>query len=239
MAETLQLTHTLGRTGWQVAHAGGAAEFALAAVGQCFAQRRLLFNLPLLWKLRSLWTTGMSGIDPRALRLAMCVDERVRVSGAQLQVRFRVPLVQKKALLHRAGGRAFARALSEHGNPDRQGKDLHGTLPLPAQRGTDPHLPAPGDGLAWRVHALSAEGVSSFRKLAKGFARLPKGTQVQIRVIARSSRSPRELRAGFPLRVDLRLDPSVGYLTLVPLRRLVIAPLTDDAHDAEGDGAAA
>lgn len=60
MAETLLLAHTVGRKGWEVAHAGGSAEFALAAVGHCFVHRRLLFNLPLLWRLRKLWHAGVT-----------------------------------------------------------------------------------------------------------------------------------------------------------------------------------
>lgn len=201
MAETLLLTHTLGRAGWDVAHGGGAGEFALAAVGQCVVQRRLLFNLPLLWRLRTLWQQGMGALDPRVLRLALCVDERVRVSGARLDVSLTAPAEQ--------GARAVT---------------VDTSFALSVVRERDARLPAAGDGLAWRVHALTADGAKAFRKLARAFAQLPRGTEVALRASARDSRSPAVLRAAFPLRIDVLFDAAQGYVTLVPLRELALAP---------------
>lgn len=204
MAETLLLAHTIGRTGWDVAHAGGAAEFALAAVGQCFVHRRLLFNLPLLWRLRSLLHADITTLDPRALRLAMYVDERVRVSGVRLDVTITAPA---------AGDGGAAMTLVE------------AALPLAAVRERDARLHAAGKGMAWRVHALGAEGVKNFRRLARALAGLTRDARVVLRASARESRSPAALRAAFPLRIDLVFDAAEGYVTLVPLRELV---LTDD-----------
>ncbi len=207
MAETLQLTHAMGRTGWEVAHAGDDGAFALAAVGHCFAQRRRMLNLPLLWRLRRLWLGGMTALDPRVLRLAVCVDPRVRVSGARVEVRAELPDDGSGSARTRRGSASIPA--------------LQATLPLAALRGGDNGLP-PVDGLAWRVHALSAEGARAFRKLAAAFVDLPRGAQITVRVGARDSRAPAELRAAFPLRIDLLLDPADGWLTLVPLRRLAL-----------------
>jgi hypothetical protein len=196
MAETLQLTHTVGRAGWDVAHAGGRSEFALAALGLCFAHRRLMFNLPLLWKLRALWNAGVADLDPRALRLALSVDRRVRVSGAGIDV----------ALTPASGGT----------------KPLAVSLPLVAARAADDRLPPADDGLDWRVLALSADGVKAFRKLARGLAGLPKGTLVELTASAKESKAPAALRRGYPLRVELLLDPAAGWLTLVPQRSIEV-----------------
>ena len=215
MAETLQLTHTLGRTGWDIAHAGGAGEFALAAIGHCFAQRRLLLNLPLLWRLRKLWQGGIAAIDPRALRLAVCVDERVRVSGARLDVAIEppadVPGERSDAAAKPARARKSSRAVQI-------------ALPLAVVRERDAWLPAASPGLAWRVHALSADGVTGFRKLVRALAQLPRGATVRLTVSARDSRAPASLRRAFPLRVDLLLAADDGYLTLIPARELSLEP---------------
>lgn len=204
MAETLLLTHTLGRAGWEVAHAGGASEFALAAVGQCFVRRRLLFNLPLLWRLRTLWRDGMAALDPRALRLALYVDERVRASGASLEVGLSRPAA--------AGVRAPAPVEIELG--------------LAQLRERDDRLPPPEPGHAWRAYALGPEGVKAFRRLARAFADLPPGSEVTLRARLRESRSPRELRDGFPLRVEMLLEADHGYITLVPKKLLPIDEAT-------------
>jgi len=203
MAETLLLTHTLGRAGWDVAHAGGASEFALAAIGQCFVKRRLLFNLPLLWRLRTLWRDGMAALDPRALRLALYVDERVRVSGASIDVELRRPA---------AGARAAAPVVV--------------ALPLAPVRERDDPLPPAEPGHAWRAYALGPDGVKAFRRLARAFADLPPGSEVTLRAHLRESRSPRELRDGFPLRVELLLEADRGYITLVPKKLLKIEEVT-------------
>lgn len=203
MAETLLLTHTLGRAGWDVAHAGGASEFALAAIGQCFVKRRLLFSLPLLWRLRTLWRDGMAALDPRALRLALYVDERVRVSGASIEVELRRPV---------AGARAAV--------------PVAVALPLVQVRERDEQLPPAEPGHAWRAYALGAEGVKAFRRLARAFADLPPGSEVTLRARLRESRSPRELRDGFPLRVELLLEADHGYITLVPKKLLQIEEAT-------------
>ena len=201
MAETLLLAYEFGRSGWDVAHAGSAGAFALAAVGQCFVQRRLLFDLLLLWRLRRLWRSGMTQLDPRALRLAVCVDRRVAVSGARVDITLAAP----------ADGSARPMTLVE------------AALPFAAVRARDPRLPAAGDGLAWRVHALAAEGVAGFRQLARALAAVDRGAHVALRAAVRRSRSPAALRAAFPLRIDLQLDADEGYVTLVPLRELVLA----------------
>jgi hypothetical protein len=133
LTETLLLTHTLGRAGWEVAHAGGASAFALAAVGQCFVRRRLLFNLPLLWRLRTLWRDGMAALDPRALRLALYVDERVRASGASLEVGLSRPAA--------AGVRAPAPVEIELGLVQLRERDDR--LPPPELPREDPLLPLP------------------------------------------------------------------------------------------------
>jgi len=203
MAETLLLAHTVGRTGWEVAHAGTAAEFALAAVGRCFVRRRLLFNLPLLWRLRSLWRDGVAALDPRALRLAMAVDPRVRVAGARIDVRITAPVddgPQPMTLVETA-------------------------LPLAAVRERDARLDELDDGLVWRVHGLAADGVRNFKRLARALEASVRDARVELRVSARESRAPAELRAGFPLRIDLLFDAAEGYVTLVPRREL---DLTED-----------
>lgn len=196
MAETLQLAHTVGRAGWEVAHAGGRSEFALAAIGLCFAHRRLMFNLPLLWKLRKLWHAGVADLEPRALRLALCVDSRVRVSGACVDVALTPPAPDAKPVVV--------------------------ALPLVALRAVDARLPPVDSGLDWRVHALSADGTKAFRRLARALAGLPKGTRVDLQATAQESRSPAALRRGFPLRVELLLDPADGWLTLVPQRSIEV-----------------
>ena len=51
---------------------------------------------------------------------------------------------------------------------------------------------------------------------------LPPGSEVTLRARLRESRSPRELRDGFPLRVELLLEADHGYITLVPKKLLPI-----------------
>lgn len=196
MAETLQLAHTTGRAGWEVAHAGGRGAFALAAIGLCFAHRRLMFNLPLLWKLRTLWRAGVAELDPRALRLALCLDARVRVSGVCIDVALSPPAADAKPVVV--------------------------ALPLVAVRAGDDRLPPADSGLDWRVHALSADGVKAFRQLARALAGLPKGTRVDLQAIAQESKAPAALRRAFPLRVELLLAPADGWLTLVPQRSIEV-----------------
>ncbi|MDZ7653588.1 MAG: hypothetical protein U5L03_14085 [Burkholderiaceae bacterium] len=198
MAETLLLAHTMGRKGWDVAHAGGASEFALAAVGRCFVQRRLLFNLTLLWRLRRLWHDGAIKLDARTLRLAMGVDERVRVSGARLDVTITLP--------SKEGGQPMTL--------------IETALPLAAVRERDARLPALDAGQAWRVYALAADGVKNFRRLARVLASIARDARVELRATARESRSPVALRAAFPLRIELLFDADEGYVTLVPLREI-------------------
>jgi hypothetical protein len=216
MAETLQLTHTVGRAGWDIAHAGGGGEFALAAIGHCFAQRRLLFNLPLLWRLRKLWQGGIAAIDPRALRLAVCVDERVRVSGARLDVAIEPPAAAPSERTDAAPRSARARKSG--------GAAVQIALPLAVVRERDARLPAASAGLAWRVQALSADGVTGFRKLARALSQVPRGSTVRLTVSARDSRAPATLRRAFPLRVDLLLAADDDYLTLIPARELSLEP---------------
>jgi hypothetical protein len=201
MAETLLLARTVGRRGWEVAHAGASREFALAAVGQCFAQRGLLSNLPLLWRLRALWATELDTVDARELRLALAVDARVRLSLARIDLRITQPL-------HGAAAHAL----------------LEAALPLAATRGRDARLPALDDGLAWRVHAFSAEGARAFHRLARPLQSMARGARVELRVLARDSRSPPALRRAFPLRVELLFDPAEGYATVVPLCKLDLVP---------------
>lgn len=198
MAETLLLAHTIGRKGWEVAHAGAASEFALDAVGHCFVHRRLLFNLVLLWHLRKLWHDGAMALDARTLRLAMGVDERVRVSGARLDVTLIAP----------AAGDVRPTTLFET------------ALPLAAVRERDARLPALDAGQAWRVYALAADGVKNFRRLARVLESVARDVRVELRVTARESRAPVALRAAFPLRMELLFDADEGYVTLVPLRVL-------------------
>lgn len=84
--ETLLLTHTMGVAGWQARHEGDGRAFVLAAFGRCFVERQASFNLPLLWRLRRLWREGAAALDPRALRLALWLDERVVLRGARVDV---------------------------------------------------------------------------------------------------------------------------------------------------------
>jgi hypothetical protein len=198
MAETLLLAHTIGRKGWDVAHAGAASEFALAAVGHCFVHRRLLFNLVLLWRLRKLWHDAAMKLDARTLRLAMGVDERVRVSGARLDVTIASP--------------------SEAGGPPMT--LIETALPLAAVRERDARLPALDAGQAWRVYALAADGVKNFRRLARVLESIARDARVELRATARESRAPVALRPAFPLRMELLFDADEGYVTLVPLREL-------------------
>jgi hypothetical protein len=196
MAETLLLAHTIGRKGWDVTHAGGPAEFALAAIGHCFVHRRLLFNLVLLWRLRKLWHDGARQLDARTLRLAIGVDERVRVGGARLDVRLTGRGGAAPTLLHETA------------------------LPLAAVRERDPRLATLDAGLAWRVYALAADGVKNFRRLARVLESIARDVRVELRASARESRAPVALRAAFALRIDLLFDADEGYVTLVPLREL-------------------
>ncbi|GIL03898.1 MAG: hypothetical protein BroJett031_04180 [Betaproteobacteria bacterium] len=95
--EILLLTHTMGVAGWQARHEGGGRAFVLAAFGRCFIERRISFNLPLLWRLRRLWREGAAALDPRALRLALWLDERVVLRGARVDVHLAPPAAQPKA----------------------------------------------------------------------------------------------------------------------------------------------
>ena len=95
--ELLTLTHTIGVAGWHVWHEGDGCAFVLAALGRCFVERRISFNLPLLWRLRKLWREGATALDPRALRLALWLDERVVLRGARIDVHLAPPAAQPKA----------------------------------------------------------------------------------------------------------------------------------------------
>jgi len=95
--ETLTLTHTIGVAGWQVWHEGDSRAFVLAAVGRCFIERRIAFDLPLLWRLRRLWREGAAALDPSALRLALWLDQRVELRGARIDVHLAPPSAQPKA----------------------------------------------------------------------------------------------------------------------------------------------
>jgi hypothetical protein len=95
--ETLLLTHTIGAAGWGAWHEGGGRAFVLAAFGRCFIERHASFNLPLLWRLRKLWREGAAALDPRALRLALWLDERVVLRGARVDVHLAPPAAQPKA----------------------------------------------------------------------------------------------------------------------------------------------
>lgn len=201
ISESLQLVHVVGRSGWEVVHASGDGQFALAAVGQCFAQRRRLLNLMLLWKLRTLWREGMAALDPRALRLALCVDARVRVGGASVDVTVTPP--------------------APRGGPSPS--PLEVSLPLSAVRSRDTRLPAAAPGCTWRVHALAPAAVKNFGRVARALHGMDKGTRIDLNARLRDSRAPALLRTAFPLRIDLLLDAADGYLTLVPARTLVLA----------------
>lgn len=95
--EILMLTHTMGVAGWQARHEGAGNAFVLAAFGRCFVERRISFNLPLLWRLRRLWREGAAALDPRALRLALWLDERVVLRGARVDVHIAPPAERPKA----------------------------------------------------------------------------------------------------------------------------------------------
>lgn len=95
--EILLLTHTMGVAGWRVWHEGAGHAFVLAAFGRCFVEHRISFNLPLLWRLRRLWRDGGAALDPRALRLALWLDERVVLRGARVDVHLAPPSAQPMA----------------------------------------------------------------------------------------------------------------------------------------------
>lgn len=95
--EVLTLTHTIGVAGWHVRHEGDGHAFVLAALGRCFIEQGISLNLPLLWRLRKLWRKGAIALDPRALRLALWLDERVVLRAARIDVRLTPPAAQPKA----------------------------------------------------------------------------------------------------------------------------------------------
>lgn len=99
---------------------------------------------------------------------------------------------------------------------------VQAALPLAVVREREVRLPALDGGLAWRVHALGADGVKNFRRLARALEAATRDARVELRVTARNSRSPAALRAAFALRIDLLFDAQEGYVTLVPLRELVV-----------------
>lgn len=193
-AETLTLAHTMGVTGWNVAHRGGATAFALAAVGQCFAQRRFAMNLALLWRLRSLWRTDAAQLDTRALRLALAVDPRVRVAQPALRV----------ALQPAAGAPLLC------------------DLPLAlAATQEAPTAPAP-HATAWQVLKIDPRARAAVRKLERVLAALAQGGDLTLTASAKTA-MPGALRAAFRLRIDLQVQRGADYLTLVPERTVALA----------------
>jgi hypothetical protein len=81
----------MGFAGWQAWHASDTRGFVLAAFGRCFVERRIAFNLPLLWRLRRLWREGATSLDPRRLRLAVWLDSRVVLRGVRIDVHLMPP----------------------------------------------------------------------------------------------------------------------------------------------------
>lgn len=183
--EILWLTHTMGVAGWQARHEGARNAFVLAAFGRCFVEHRNAFNLPLLWRLRRLWREGAAALEPRALRLALWLDERVVLRGARADVQLAPPSAQPMAF----------------------------GLGLRALRERGPEARAPA-----RVFGLAAGSHERFRQLARDLAVVPKGSALGLRVAARHGAAPQALRAGFALRVDLRLHADEDYVTLIPAR---------------------
>ncbi len=133
--EILMLTHTIGMAGWQVSHKGDRRAFVLAALGRCFIERHIAFDLPLLWRLRRLWREGAAALDPRALRLALWLDQRVELRGARVDVSLAPPSAQPKAFglglraLHERGpeaeaARVFGLASASYERFRRMARDL-------------------------------------------------------------------------------------------------------------------
>jgi hypothetical protein len=121
--EMLLLTHTIGVAGWQARHEGDGRAFVLAALGRCFVEHHLSFDLPLLWRLRRLWREGAAALDPRVLRLALWLDQRVELRGARIDVRVAAPAQQPRAF------RLALRTLRERGPEPQAPARVFGLTP--------------------------------------------------------------------------------------------------------------
>lgn len=191
-AEMLRLAHTLGRRGWTAAHEGARSAFALAAVGRALT-RPGAFGPALLWRLFRLWRAGLARLDPAALRLALATDARVKLGGLALAFEFSPPAAAPQRI----------------------------DLPLLPERAAAARLaplPAPW---AWRAFRLAPAAGAAWAGLARAGARLPAGTRLTIEATAMRSAAPLALRAGLPLRVDLRLADG-DALTLLAAQHVAL-----------------
>lgn len=194
MAERLRLTRTFGTPGWQAWHADGDG-FVLAALGVCLLKPGASLALRGLWRLARIWRDA-GAIDPAALRIALCLQRAVQVSGVRLRVEVALP-----ARRH-ARSKTYAFALR-------------------GQR-RDAGLPAVEDGCAWTVLALAASDRRAFAAMAADLRDAPRGTRLTLDIAARASRAPDTLRADFPLRADALID-GAGWFPLLRATRIDVA----------------
>jgi hypothetical protein len=193
--EQLRLARTIGRRGWQVQHASRGDGFVLAALGTIVAQPRRAFALTALVRLLRLWHEGLP-LRPEALRVALCMNRRVRIGAVTLDAAVAAPAAPPAPLVRAT------------------------RLRLAARRGDPALQPAPQEQ-AWTVLRLAPASVEPARRLAAALAAAPAGALAQFELAADTA-APAALRAGFDLRIDVAFDFREGYVTIVPALQVVL-----------------
>jgi len=190
--ETLRLTHTIGVAGWPIEHRGPRA--TLAALATCLRQGRKTLTLRGLWRL--VRATGSGNLDLTAVRLALRLDARVRLTGVTLKLQLTRPT-------------AAAR------------QDFQ--LPLTVQRTPDPGLTVSPPGQAWTVLRVASGQRTMAAQLLRAVNALPAGALLQLEIFARDSRAPDTLQADFPLRVDGLLGAGEEWMALIREVRIALS----------------
>lgn len=141
-----------------------------------------------LWRLRNFGPEQLFALDPAHLRAAARVDSRATMKNVTIRIDIEPP----DALARRSY-----------------------TLPL-EQPVRDPRLdPAPADR-RWYAFALSSDGLAEYQRIKREYASVARGSRGTVTVSASDDGTiAPELRRRFPLRVDILLDPTEGYFTLI------------------------
>ncbi len=195
MAERLRLTRTFGSAGWQAWHADGDG-FVLAALGTCLLRPGASLALRGFWRLLRLWRRGPDAVDPDALRLALCLQRDVRLSGISVRVELAHASDTPHARTYEFALRGMRRSAA---------------------------LPAAEEGHAWTVLALAAGNQCAFAAMTAALYAAPRGTRLTVDFAARRTHAPDKLRADFPLRAAAQFSAHEGWLPLIRATRIDVA----------------
>jgi hypothetical protein len=150
-----------------------------------------------MWKFARFDRAELLAVDPAQLRAAALIDPRATMKD----VTMKVTLIPK------------------------DGKETAYTVMLAAPVSRDARLPAAPPGRRWEIFALTPDGQRDFLRMREAAVSLPSGSSLALTLSAREGMVPPDLIRRFPLRLDLMLDTSEGWFTVLKDSEVDLTPM--------------